>query len=153
MRITRVYTDTSVFGGVFDKEFDSASQIFFKQVRLGIFDLVTSAVVKREIERAPDEVKRFYQDIVTHSEIIEISEESRNLQRAYLQAGIVSPTFATDALHVALATVAGCSLIVSWNFKHIVHFQKIRMYNAVNLMQGYKDIFICSPMEVIDHEE
>jgi len=38
-----------------------------------------------------------------------------------------------DALHVAVATVSNCRLIVSWNFKHIVNFQKIPLYNGVNL--------------------
>lgn len=41
---------------------------------------------------------------------------------AYLQAGIVTPRYFDDALHVALATVSGYTLIVSWNFQHIVHF-------------------------------
>ena len=58
-----------------------------------------------------------------------------------------------DALHVAIATVSGCDIIVSWNFKHIVHYDKIALYNAVNRINGYKDIFINSPAEVIDYED
>jgi hypothetical protein len=54
-----------------------------------------------------------------------------------------------DALHVALATVTRCDKIVSWNFRHIVHSDKIRYYHAVNLMQGYDLIEIFSPKEVI----
>ena len=42
-----------------------------------------------------------------------------------------------DALHVAMATVSECELIVSWNFKDIVHFEKIPKYNAVNVLNGY----------------
>lgn len=45
----RVYVDTSVFGGVFDEEFQKASQGFFDQIRGGQFNLVTSAVVEQEI--------------------------------------------------------------------------------------------------------
>jgi hypothetical protein len=37
-----------------------------------------------------------------------------------------------DTLHVAIASVSGCDLIVSWNFKPIV-FGKIPKYNAVNV--------------------
>ena len=44
------------------------------------------------------------------------------------------------------------SLIVSWNFKHIVHYQKIPMYNAVNVLHGFPEISIYSPSEVIDYE-
>ncbi len=58
-----------------------------------------------------------------------------------------------DALHVALATVSRASLIVSWNFKHIVNFQKIPMYNAVNTLHGYRGISIYSPLEVIEYED
>jgi hypothetical protein len=54
---------------------------------------------------------------------------------------------------VALATVTGCAVIVSWNFQHIVHFQKIPLYNAVNVLKGYRSIAIFSPREVILYED
>ena len=87
------------------------------------------------------------------TEVVNISEDALQLRRAYLDVGIVAPKSTADALHVALATVAGCSLIVSWNFKHIVHFQKIPLYRAVNTVKGYAEINIYSPLEVINYEE
>jgi len=59
----------------------------------------------------------------------------------------------TDATHVSLATVSGCSLIVSWNFKHIVNYKKIPLYNGINKVKGYSEIGIYSPLEVIDNDE
>ncbi len=59
---------------------------------------------------------------------------------------------AEDALHVALATTWSCSIIVSWNFRHIVHFEKIPLYNAVNVLNGWGHIGIYSPLEVIEYE-
>jgi len=41
---------------------------------------------------------------------------------------------------------------VSWNFKHIVHFQKIPLYRAINTIKGYAEINIYSPPEVINYE-
>ncbi len=67
--------------------------------------------------------------------------------------GFWSEKYSTDALHVALATVSQASLIVSWNFKHIVNFQKIPMYNTVNTQHSYSEISIYSPLEVIDYED
>jgi hypothetical protein len=55
-------------------------------------------------------------------------------------------------LHIALATVADADILVSWNFKHIVRFDKIRMFNAANMEQGYKALPIHSPREVTTHE-
>ena len=63
--------------------------------------------------------------------------------------GILGKASLNDALHVAIATVAKADMIVSWNFKHIVHFEKIRMFNAVNLREGYGIIDIRSPLEVV----
>jgi hypothetical protein len=42
---------------------------------------------------------------------------------------------------------------VSWNFRHIVHFEKSRLYNAINRLRGYAEIEIRSPLEVIDYEK
>jgi len=86
-------------------------------------------------------------------DIAEVTAEALKLQQAYVDAGILSEKYSTDALHVALATVSQASLIVSWNFRHIVNFQKIPMYNAVNTLHGYSEIAIYSPLEVIEYED
>jgi len=40
-------------------------------------------------------------------------------------------------------------MMVSWNFRHIVHFDKMRGFNSVNLREGYPAIEIHSPREVV----
>lgn len=152
MSIVRVYADTSVFGGPFDEEFQTVSRTFFDQVRSGRFKLVTSALVQEEIEPAPTQVRALFDELLDIVDVVDVSEGALNLREAYLERGIVSPQWADDALHVAVATVAGCSLIVSWNFKHIVHFEKVPLYNEVNKLKGYGSIGIFSPLEVIQYE-
>jgi predicted nucleic acid-binding protein len=149
----RVYVDTSVFGGVFDDEFRRASQDFFDQIKLGQFALVTSAVVQEELVPAPQEVKDFFDTLLPYADIVQVSEPALKLRQAYLNAEIVSAKYSNDALHVALATVAGCQVIVSWNFRHIVHADKIPLYNAINILQGYNQIAIYSPWEVMKYED
>lgn len=152
-KAARVYADTSVFGGVFDEDFEQASTRFFEQVRRGRFELVSSAVVPAEIAPAPNKVKGFFDDILKVARIVEVSDDALALRQAYLEAGILTPNSADDALHVALATVSGCALIVSWNFKHIVHYRKVPLYNAVNALKGYPSLGIHSPQEVIEYED
>jgi predicted nucleic acid-binding protein len=149
---TRVYADTSVFGGVFDEEFDVASKAFFDAVERGIFTLITSELVHKEIQAGPKRVLELFNNFLALAQIAEISDSVIRLQQAYLQADIVSAKYATDAMHVALATVSRAELIVSWNFKHIVNFQKIPLYNAVNTLNGFGKIAIYSPPEVIENE-
>jgi len=146
------YADTSVFGGVFDEGFDEASKAFFQQVREKHFRLVISPVVQREIELAPEKVRQFFSEMTEYADFIAITKDALFLRQAYLDAGIVTKKSTADALHVALATVAKCQLIVSWNFKHIVHFQKVPLYRAINTVNGYTEINIYSPPEVINYE-
>ena len=147
----RVYADTSVFGGVFDSEFMEPSKKFFQQIQNGQFTLCISDVVKREVENAPEMVKQFYHELSKLAEMLSINKECIELREKYVQMGIVSRKSLNDALHVASASVSGCDIIVSWNFKHIVHYKKISLYNAINRINGYKEIFINSPSEVIDY--
>jgi len=97
-------------------------------------------------------VAGFFIELLDIVDVVEISEAALNLKDMYVETGIVTPQWNDDALHVAIATVASCSLIVSWNFKHIVHFEKIPLYNAVNTLKGYGNIGIFSPLEVIQYE-
>lgn len=149
----RVYADTSVFGGVFDDEFSGPSSVFFDQIRQGRFVLVLSPLVEDELERAPQRVRDLLTEMESYAELADVSPSVVDLQEAYLREGVVSEKFSDDALHVALATVTGCAVIVSWNFKHIVHFDKIPLYNAIGQQHGYARLAIHSPREVIEDDD
>ena len=148
-----IYADTSVYGGVFDDEFNEASIAFFDAAKAGVFSLVVSEVVQRELSYAPVQVADFFQSILPLTYLAPVSQEAIDLQQAYIQEGVVTAKSLDDALHVALASVAGCDMIVSWNFKHIVNFRRIPLFNAVNTLKGYKPISIYSPLEVVSDEK
>lgn len=152
MKIQRVYIDTSVIGGCFDEEFALWSKGLMRDFHRGSLKPVLSEIVAAEIGPAPEEVKNEYSELLRlQPEFAELNDEVRDLARAYNERKIVPVKFSNDVLHIALATVADVDLMVSWNFKHIVHFDKIRMFNAVNREQGYKPIEIHSPREVTSY--
>jgi len=122
-------------------------------VKQGRFLLVTSAVVQAEISAAPEQVQEFFSTITANAELADSTKEVLELRQAYLDANIVTPKSIDDATHVALASISHCDMIVSWNFKHIVHFEKIPKYNAVNTIKGYKHLDIFSPSEVIRYDD
>jgi hypothetical protein len=153
MKTLEAYTDTSVFGGVFDAEFETESRAFFDLVRAGRFTLLVSDVSRREVTQAPEQVESVFNQMLAYMRLVPVDQEVLSLRDAYLSAGILSEKWADDAAHVAAATVAEADLIVSWNFRHIVHFDKIRLYNAVNALRGYRELDIRSPLEIIEYEE
>jgi len=153
-RRNRIYTDTSVFGGIADREFSTVSRRFFEEVRRGKHLLIVSEISARELQDAPLVVRRFVAGLPEDAiENLAFTNEMADLRDAYLSAKILGRRWSDDAAHVAAATVTGADLIVSWNFKHLVKWEKIRAFNAVNLAHGYPLMTILSPREVIADEE
>ena len=154
MRIPKIYIDTSVIGGCFDREFAPWSNGLMKDIRLGHFKCVISEIVSAEIEDAPDAVKQKYNEIrALETEELFLSEEVEGLLNAYRKHSILANKFRNDMLHIAFATFARVDILVSWNFRHIVRFDKIRQFNAVNIEQGYQPLAIHSPREVTNYVE
>jgi predicted nucleic acid-binding protein len=151
-RTIRVYVDSSVFGGVQDTEFARPSNLFFDAVREHKIQPVISALVVRELDMAPPLVITMFQETLPLAEVVEVDPQSLALRDAYLRAKILATRWSTDALHVAVATVNNCTAIVSWNFKHIVNYRRIPLYNAINRIEGYQELAIYSPWEVIGEE-
>ncbi len=149
MKKNRIYVDTSVIGGCLDIEFQQWSNGLLADFQAKTYLLLLSILTDAEIHKAPDEVKEIYSVFRRCAiEIIDLTPEVIELAETYLNHNILSTNCRDDARHIAMATIANADLLVSWNFKHIVHFEKIRRFNAVNIELGYKSISIYSPREV-----
>lgn len=149
MKKTRIYVDTSVIGGCYDPEFQDWSRGLLSDFQAGTFLLFLSELTDAEIQDAPENVQNIYTEFREYTDrVLELTPEAIELADAYLNHNILTQNFRNDARHIAIATIAGADLLVSWNFKHIVHFEKIQRFNAVNIEMGYKPILIYSPREV-----
>jgi predicted nucleic acid-binding protein len=154
MRSFRVYVDTSVLGGYFDPEFSEWSMSLIQDFRLGRLKPVLSEVVATEIEPAPIQVRELHAELVRlPAEIVAVTLETVDLVEEYERRGVLSPRYRNDMLHIALATLAGVDVLVSWNFRHIVRLDKIQAFNDVNQERGLGALNIYSPREVTFYGE
>ena len=118
----RLYFDTSVFGGVYDEEFEEISTLLFEKVKLGQIICVYSDLSETELENAPQKVKDFFAVIPKeHTQKVEVTQEAFELGQQYLDEKVVGQTSADDCRHIATATINKVDYLVSWNFKHIVN--------------------------------
>jgi predicted nucleic acid-binding protein len=154
MNKLRLYIDTSVIGGCFDAEFSEYSNKLFDEIIIGKKTAVVSDVVFEEIAGASEKIQNVLKKIPEENiQVIQRNKEAQDLSLQYINAKAISPKFSDDALHIAIATINNVDLLVSWNFKHIVNYNRILKYNAINLLNGYKHLEIRSPKEVVDEEE
>jgi len=149
MKKQRIYVDTSVLGGCFDHEFAEWSNGLMQDFRNGVFTPLLSEVTAAEVQNAPEPVQVVYAELAAiGAEILDIDESALELADEYQKRNILTPKFYDDGLHIAIATVVEADVLVSWNYRHIVRFDKIRLFNAVHLEYGYKTLHIYSPREV-----
>ncbi|HOO70776.1 MAG TPA: PIN domain-containing protein [Spirochaetota bacterium] len=153
MKKILIYLDTSVIGGVFDSEFKEHSIRIVESIKEDKFIGVISEITIRELESAPDFVKKDFEIYEEKLEVVRVSDEIKDLAESYISENAVSEKYFEDALHIACATVYQVDVLISWNFKHIVNYNRIMQYNSVNLKNGYKSLQIFSPMEILHDEE
>ncbi|WP_395052776.1 PIN domain protein [Flavobacterium sp.] len=153
MKIPRLYFDTSVFGGIYDSEFQLETNLLFEMVKNGEIICVYSDLCELELENAPLKVREHFLQIEKlTTEFVEITEEINELAEHYLDENVVGKTSIDDCRHIACATINKVDFLVSWNFKHIVNVFRIRGYNSVNLKNGHIQLDIRSPKEIIKNE-
>lgn len=149
----RVYADTSVIGGCYDEEFAEWSLRLMQEFREGRKVAVFSDITLQELELSPEIVRSQLKELPPACrEYVTLDDEAMQLAEAYLREGVVTEKYLLDAQHVAMATLGKVDVMVSWNFKHIVNFNRIRLYNSVNLKLGCPMIDIRSPREVFYEE-
>lgn len=145
----RFYVDTSVWGGIQDAEFAEWTEPLFANARQGLYKLVLSDVTLAELQNAPPYVRDLPTSIPdSQLELVSITPVQLALADCYVRDGALPAKFHADAQHIAIASVLHVDSLLSWNFKHMVNFFRIRQYNAINAKQGYPLIDIRTPREI-----
>jgi predicted nucleic acid-binding protein len=150
----RIYIDTSVFGGYYDREFEAYTIPLFERINNGEFIVLLSAVTQDELENAPENVQALVKNLRNeYTEFLDTLDDAVDLATEYVAEKVVGQTSYADCLHIAIATVNRADFLISWNFKHIVNIQRIRGYNAINIKNGYKQLEIRSPRDFQKYED
>jgi hypothetical protein len=153
MKHLLIYADASVIGGCEDREFAADSRALWQEFVRGAHTLLLSAHTLRELDQAPEPVRRRITEVpLANLLVLADTEEAAGLAEAYLRRGVVGPGSRADALHVAIATVGRADVLVSWNFKHIVNLGRIRLFHSANIELGYPALEIRTPAEVLRYE-
>lgn len=146
----KVYADTSVIGGYFDKEFQEWSMALWNEFIAGSKQIMLSDLTIQELEFAREENRNLVTDINAQNRVnVFVNDEAIKLAKLYITEGALTNKSYNDALHIAVATINNADVLASWNFKHIVNLDRIRLYNSINLRFGYRLIEIRTPREIL----
>lgn len=158
MNKTKVYFDTSVISYLDQQdapELMFQTHKFWDVVKTGKFSVIISEITEFEINNC-QELKRAklrdYLDQIDYS-VVTIDEETESVAQKFVDMGILGEKHLQDRLHLAAAIVNGCSIVVSWNFKHMVKHKTIMGAKAIAAFGNYGDIWIYPPASLLNEEE
>ncbi len=115
-------------------------------------DLVTSLGVINELNHTPEPKRSECLGLLDHLAFLDITEEADDLVETYI-ANKVMPADATgDALHLALATIHQCDILISWNCRHIANANKTSHIRRINGRLGYETPVLITPLELLSQK-
>lgn len=85
--------------------------------------------------------------------VVETDENTVELAEKFIDFGILRQKSFDDCQHIAAAILAGCDIIISWNFKHIVNVKTVRGVKVITTLEGYKDLMIYPPSVLLESED
>jgi predicted nucleic acid-binding protein len=154
MKKTKIYLDTSIISYLDQQDAPekmAETRKFWDTIKSDKYEIVLSEIVLFETSKC-DKAKRSvlikYLKEISYKEI-STTQEIDDLARKFIENKILTIASIEDCRHIASSIVSGCDVIVSWNFKHIVNFKTIKGVKIISLMEGYRDITICTPTMIL----
>ncbi len=146
----KVYLDTSVFSAYFDDRSpmrQNQTKKFWGQLKK--YERHASDLVLDELNAVTDEdLRNNMIELTNDFQILKVNDQCITLAEKYIERGIFPERYRDDAIHLAIASVNGIEILVSWNFEHLVKRKTRLEANLANSLNGYRSIDIIAPPEL-----
>ena len=155
MKKLKVYLDTSVVSYLYQEDAPEKMQdtlALWELFKEGVYEVYVSDIVFREIDRCSEEKLNILLDYLDQIEYHEVETDSNTIELAekFIDFGILKKKSFDDCQHIAAAILAGCDIIISWNFKHIVNVKTVKGVKVITTLEGYKDLMIYPPSVLLE---
>jgi hypothetical protein len=156
--VPKLFLETSVFNFYVDGKLGQKrqeTQKLFAAIGEGKYEAYTSTAVIDELKRLPKAKFDVMDGLVERytKDVFEPDADAKRLAEMYVAKHIIPPKSREDGLHIAVATVNDLDFVVSCNMGHIDKRKTMIGTGFINLRAGYKNIGICSSMEVIEYDK
>ena len=113
------------------------------------FDLFVSQYVLDEAGDGDPDAARERLEALDGLPLLETTDEAVELGEALIAQGAIPKQAATDALHIAVATVHTIEILLTWNCRHMANAEILGVVSRVIRSMGYEPPVICTPDELM----
>jgi predicted nucleic acid-binding protein len=116
--------------------------------RLPQYEVYISELVLQEAGAGDAGAARARLDAIKDFAQLVIDGDCKTLARTLIDQGAIPAQYPEDALHIAVASIHGIDLLVTWNFKHMNNSTLRGKIRSTIIDAGWSCPDICSPEEV-----
>ncbi|MCL2856222.1 MAG: PIN domain-containing protein [Oscillospiraceae bacterium] len=160
MRKKKIYLDTTVISHLHHEDrpdWMADTLELWEILKVGKYDVYISDVVAGELANCaePKRTKMFaHLEEIQYNEIMTgDNEEITHLAIAIKQQGLLPPRSVNDRLHIATAMYAGCNILLSWNFNHLVNVATIDGARVIAALNNLNPVDIFSPTMLLERSD
>lgn len=156
MKKLKVYLDTSVISHLDQldapEKMKETKKLWEILKDKELYEVYISSVVFEEIDECKEDKKIILLNYLYDMEynVVETNDSIVELAEKIIDFGILKQKSYDDCRHIASAILAGCDIIASWNFKHIVNVKTVRGVKVLTTLEGYKDLLIYPPSVLLE---
>jgi predicted nucleic acid-binding protein len=150
MKKPKIYLDTSAISHLEQPEKPSEQAYSFKMfesIKADEYEVYLSSVVFDEIDDCSPPKKEALMNHIAEVEyeMLSISDTVNSLAELIIEKKVLPKNSIRDSQHIAVAIIAGCDYIVSWNMNHMANVKTNRNIRHIVIDEGYKEILLVPP--------
>ncbi len=112
-------------------------------------ELFISQLVLDEIACGEAEMATRRLELLANTSLLESTEEARKLTQSIIDSGLLPAKAEGDAAHIALATVHGMDILLTWNCRHIADATIVGQLRRLMKTQDHALPEIYTPEELL----
>jgi hypothetical protein len=116
------------------------------------YNLVTSVPVLEELMRGNHPLKKEKLALIDALPLLPVTDEVTSVAEFYITRKAMPADPKGDALHLALASVYKCDILLSWNCRHIANHQKAGYVRKLNIDLGLAVPALLTPFALLNEE-
>jgi predicted nucleic acid-binding protein len=129
----------------------ASTKDFWGKLNIKLIPIVSSLVLL-EVAKGNNEKAESRKEAIKEFNIIDISDDSKNLGNLLIKKKGIPEKYPEDALHIAIAAINGIDFIATWNFKHINNPYTRDKIKKIIEEAGYVCPVLASPEELLGEE-
>lgn len=113
------------------------------------YDLCISVMVLDEVAAGDADAAQRRLPFLKNFPLLDLTEAVNRVAKAIMDSGLLPRRATRDAVHIAVSSVHGVDILLTWNCRHIANAAIMKELGATVRGCGYEIPILCTPEELL----